>query len=192
MTDPDEMRRALAAVAAALDAMQVRWGVGGSLASAAYGEPRATNDADLIAVLSEVEARDLVTRLGPDFYADQDAAADAARRRSSFNIIDKRSFIKVDVFVPPAGRLGIGQLDRCVKLELYPGLAPVPILSPEDVIIQKLRWFHIGGEASDRQWRDILSVVRAMGADLDGAYLDDVCVEANLGDLLARARREAR
>jgi hypothetical protein len=191
MIDPDEMQKAVAALAAALDAMSVPWAVGGSLASAAYGEPRATNDIDVIATLTEAQARELVNRLGPDFYADADAAADAARRRSSFNVIDKRSFIKLDVFIPSAGSLGVGQLDRRIHLDIFSGMSPVPVLGPEDVVLQKLRWFQIGGEVSDRQWRDILSVLRGMGRELDGAYMDRVCAEGNLIELLARARRDA-
>lgn len=192
MTDPDEMGRALEALADALDAMSVPWAVGGSLASSAYGEPRATNDIDIIATLSEPQARELVARLGGDFYADADAAADAARRRSSFNAIDKRSFIKLDVFVPEAGALGVGQLGRRLHLDIFPGLRPIPVLGPEDVVLQKLRWFRLGGEVSDRQWRDIVSVLRAMSRDLDNPYLDTVAVEADLTALLERARNDAR
>lgn len=191
MTDPDEMRQALAALAAALDAMSVRWAIGGSLASAAYGEPRATNDIDLVATLSEPQARELVARLGEHFYGDADAAAEATRRRSSFNVIDKRTFIKLDVFIPAAGSLGVGQLDRRVFLDVFAGMPPVPVLGAEDVVLQKLRWFQLGGEVSDRQWRDIVSVLRAMGRGLDDAYLDRVCGEMGLTSLLERARRDA-
>lgn len=56
---------------------------------------------------------------------------------------------------------------------------------------RRCRWFQIGGEVSDRQWRDILSVLRGMGRELDGACLDRVCAEGNLIELLARARHDA-
>ena len=191
MTDPEEMSRAVAALAAAFDAMSVRWAVGGSLASGAYGEPRATNDIDVIAILSEAQARELVERLGDSFYADAEAAVEAVRRRSSFNVIDKRSFIKLDVFVPAPGPLGEGQLDRRVHLDFLPGMSPLPILGPEDVVLQKLRWFRLGGGVSERQWRDIVTVLRAMGKELDHAYLDTVGVDAGLGELLGRARIDA-
>lgn len=191
MTDPDEMKLAVAALAAALDAMAVVWAVGGSIASAAYGEPRATNDIDVVALLSEPQARELVERLGDDFYADADAAADAARRRGSFNVIDKRSFIKLDVFVPASGALGAGQLDRRVRLDVFPGTAPIPTLGPEDVVLQKLRWYQLGGGVSDRQWRDIVSVLRGMRGDLDEEYLDAVAAGGGLGQLLVRARADA-
>jgi hypothetical protein len=102
MTDPQEIARALSELARAFDALSVRWAIGGSLASSAHGEPRTTNDVDVIALLSEEAARAFVASLGADFYVDSAAAADAARRHSCFNVIDNRSFIKIDVFVPAA------------------------------------------------------------------------------------------
>src|SRR5688572_16618463 len=110
MTDADELLRALEAVAEALDALGVRWAIGGSLASAAHGEPRATNDVDIVVRLSLDDARKLPGLLGASFYADADAACDAVRAGSSFNVIDQRSFIKIDIFTPGPGPLGSGQL----------------------------------------------------------------------------------
>lgn len=49
----------------------------------------------------------------------------------------------------------------------------------------------MGGSVSDRQWRDIVSVLRQTGGTLDEAYLDAVASGAGLTDLLARARRDA-
>ena len=179
------------AVARALDALSVRWAIGGSLASAAHVEPRATNDVDVIAMLTENEARHLVGELGADFYADADAAADAARRRSSFNIIDNRSFLKNDVFVPGGGPLGAGQLDRLQMLEIFPGFRELPVLVAEDVVLQKLPWYRLGGGVSDRQWRDIVSVLRISGPAIDQGYLDEVASPEGLSELLERARADA-
>ena len=109
MTDPDELGRLLSDLAAAFETLGTVWAVGGSVASSAYGEPRATNDVDVIAALDETSARKLPDLLGASFYLDADAAVDAVRRRSSFNGVDTRSFIKVDVFVPPGpGRSASG------------------------------------------------------------------------------------
>jgi hypothetical protein len=192
MTDPDELGATLASVAAAFDGLGVRWAIGGSVASSAYGEPRATNDIDVIALLDATTAREVAKRLGPTFYADGDAAAAAARHHRSFNVIDQRSFIKVDVFVPGAGPLGEGQLTRAIRIELLAGAPPLPVLAPEDVILQKLAWFRAGGETSERQWRDLVAVLRTASPDLDDAYLDSVAGATDLGALLARARQDAR
>jgi hypothetical protein len=191
VTDPDELARAVGAVGAALDAVGATWAIGGSLASAVHGEPRATNDVDLVAQLSEAGARDLAARLGDDFHADVDAMTAAVRARSSFNLVDTRSFIKIDVFVPPRGPLGLGQLDRRVTLPVVAGLRALPVLGPEDVVLQKLRGYELGGRVSDRQWRDIVSVLRASAPTLDAEYLDAVAAPGGLAELLERARRDA-
>src|SRR5688500_4873526 len=156
MTAIEELAATLAAVRDAFARLGVTWAVGGSLASAAYGEPRSTNDIDVIAALSDATARALGPSLGPDFYCSDEAAVEAVRRRDSFNVIE------------------------------------VPVLGPEDVVLQKLRWYRMGGEVSDRQWRDIVAVLRGTaGGDLDAAYLDEVAADGGLAALLDRARRDA-
>lgn len=192
MTDPDEIRQTIAGLADIFDALSIRWAVGGSIASAVHGEPRATNDVDIITVLSEEAARALIAQLGSAYYADVDAALDAVRRHSSFNIIDNRTFIKVDIFVPDGGPMGTGQLDRRIVLDVFPGVRPIPVLGPEDTLLQKLRWYALGGGVSDRQWRDIVSVLRSARAQLDDSYLDDVAKAGDLTALLERAREDAQ
>jgi hypothetical protein len=191
MTGADELGRTLAAIAQSFAALGVRWAVGGSIASAAHGEPRATNDVDVVAMLSVDQARALVDGLHDAFYADRAAAEEAVRRRSSFNLIDQVTFIKIDVFVPAPGPLGSGQLDRVRVVDIVPGAPPLPILGPEDVVLQKLRWFKMGGEVSDRQWRDILSVLRLSAGALDTDYLANTAENAGMRELLERALRDA-
>lgn len=189
MIDDADLEETLLTLAAVFKEMEVRWVIGGSYASSTYGESRATNDLDVIAPLSEMQARRLVEKLGDDFYAVEEVAVEATRRRSCFNVIDNRTFIKVDVFVPAAGPLGVGQLDRMRMVPLVRDLL-FPVLAPEDVILQKLHWFRLGGETSDRQWRDICSVF-STSRDLDQRYLDGVAASEGLAALLARARADA-
>jgi len=113
------------------------------------------------------------------------------RTRRSFNVIDNRSFIKIDVFVPASGSLGTGQHARAQMLDVFPGVSPLPFLGPEDIVLQKLSWFRLGGEVSERQWRDVVSVLRIAARDLDDAYLDAVAEEHDLMALLVRARGAA-
>jgi hypothetical protein len=189
VTEIEELAETLRALAAAFDQLGVRWAVGGSLASSAYGEPRTTNDVDVIADLEPHSARALALTLMPRFYADAESAERAARDGSSFNAIDERSFIKVDVFAPRAGRLGLDQLNRRRTMEVLPGVE-VPLLGPEDVVLQKLRWYRLGGSVSDRQWRDVVSVLRH--TRVDDAYLDEVAGGTDLAPLLDDARQQAR
>ena len=64
--------------------------------------------------------------------------------------------------------------------------------SAEDLILRKLEWFRAGGGRSDRQWGDVLDVLRATEGRLDEAYLERWAANLSLSDLLARARTEAR
>ena len=65
---------------------------------------------------------------------------------------------------------------------------PIAVVSPEDIILLKLEWFRLGGEISDRQWSDILGVMRVQGGRLDEPYLDHWAEDLRVADLLARAR----
>lgn len=190
MTDIDELAATLASLAEAFDTLGVVWAIGGSVASAFYGEPRASNDVDVIAMLDEANARRLPALLGDRFYADADMAAEAVRTHRSFNVIDTRAFVKVDIFVPAPGPLGCDQLNRRQHAVVLPRLGPLPILGAEDVVLQKLRWYRMGGEISDRQWRDIVSVLQ-LTRDLDDTYLDGVAQATGLTELLRKARHDA-
>lgn len=186
MAAADEILNVLARFTEICDKLGVPWAVGGSLASSIYGEPRSTNDLDIVAALTIRNIPDFVAGLGADTYVDAMAIRDAIERNSSFNVIDERFFIKVDVFVPPEGPLGTGQLERRRRVEVGAGVHAW-VLSPEDTVLQKLRWYRLGGEQSDRQWRDICSVIRLARAELDWEYLRRVAGDAGLGDLLDRA-----
>jgi hypothetical protein len=70
------------------------------------------------------------------------------------------------------------------------GTHTVLIKSPEDTILRKLDWYRRGGEVSERQWQDVLSILAAMCGQLDEPYLDRWAGELGVADLLARARRE--
>lgn len=186
-----EVLRTIGRVAAVLEQLGVPWAIGGSLSSSLHGEPRSTNDIDFVAVLRIEHARAFVTALGDQFYADADVVIDAIRRRASFNVIDDETVVKIDVFVPPPGPIGTGQLDRRRRIALAPDL-DVWVLGPEDIVLQKLRWYELGGSTSDRQWRDVIEVLRVQGEGLDLEYLSGVAAGAGLDVLLARATAAAQ
>jgi hypothetical protein len=188
-TAEEELRATLERVGQCFDQLNVPWAIGGSFASTVYGEPRATNDVDIIAELRPAHVAPFVASLGADFYADATMMREAIAARDSFNIIDERSFLKVDVFVPRPGPLGEGQLARRRSYALSAAGPTVFVLGPEDTVLQKLRWFELSGRTSDRQWRDIVGVVR-LGGDLDIGYLREVADASSLSESLARALAE--
>ncbi|MBI5369313.1 MAG: hypothetical protein HZA54_19920 [Planctomycetes bacterium] len=175
-----------------LDRLGIRYSVGGSIASSAYGELRSTHDADLLVELRAEGVRPLVEALRSDFYIDEDTVRDAVARRSSFNVIHLKWLLKADLFVAGDRPLDRAQLARR-RLEIV-SVDPerkAYLVSPEDIVLVKLDGYRKGGGISDCQWRDVLGVLKARCHDLDRAYLERTAAEAGLSDLLARAQREA-
>lgn len=176
----------------ALNDLGIPYFVGGSLATAIHGVTRATMDVDLIADMRSEHAEPLVRALGSDFYADAEMMRDAVRGRSSFNVIHKPTMFKVDVFIPKGGPFDRSQFERRIPQSLTEDETErVYIASPEDNILAKLRWYRLGGEVSDRQWRDVLNVIRIQDARLDRAYLGRWASELSVADLLEEALTQA-
>ena len=63
---------------------------------------------------------------------------------------------------------------------------PLYVHSPEDVLLQKLRWYRKGGEVSDRQWRDAVGIVRVQASRLDRSYLTYGAALLGVTDLVER------
>jgi hypothetical protein len=189
---PIEYRRVFFEVLAGFDRAGITCAVGGSVASSLYGVPRFTEDADLTAEPFAGREETLIRQFGSDYYISADAVRQAIRDRGSFNIIHTKSGFKVDVFVQKLRPFDQNLLARRIsRTDLDPSGQAVPILSPEDVLLHKLEWFRLGGETSDRQWGDVLGVLRVQAGRLDDAYLDRWAAELNVADLLAKARSQA-
>lgn len=176
------------AVVRALERMRVRHYVCGSLASSLHGEPRATNDADLVAALALDDRERLQNELGTRFDVDAEEFASAVKNERSFNLVDEVELAKVDVFCVRDVGYQSAALARAVKLELERDdpFTQVAVASAEDTVVAKLRWYRAGGEVSDRQWRDVQGVLLAQRSGLDLAYVRKWCEHFGLADLLER------
>jgi hypothetical protein len=173
-----------------LDALRILHTIGGSIASSFAGEPRSTVDIDIVVALEERHVDALVAALSPEFYVDPDALRRAIRTRSSSNLIHQATQLKVDLFVAGGTPLDARQLSRRLPIDLGAGRR-LHIHPPEDILLQKLRWYRLGDAVSDRQWRDIAAIVRVQGARLDREYLRDGAAILGVSDLLDRALGEA-
>jgi hypothetical protein len=183
---------ALLDVVAILDDLGLSYAIGGSVASSVFGEPRASADADLIVELSEAQLAGLVGRLEGAYYVSEDAARDAVRRHACFNIIHLESMYKVDLFVAGATQLDREQLRRRVRITLPTDPAATAfVTAPENLVLRKLDWYRQSNETSDRQWRDVLGILKVQAGSLDTTYLERHADAAGLRALLERALQQA-
>jgi hypothetical protein len=172
----------------ALDRAAVDYMVVGSLASSTHGLPRATRDADLIVVITPQQVNRLAAMLRPKFYISEEAALDAIRHDTSFNAIHEETFYQVDLFVMKPTPFNKAQFDRREYIEVdSEHNITMPFQSAEDTILSKLDWFRQGQEVSERQWQDVLGVLRAQGEQLDHQYLRHWAANLGVDDLLQRA-----
>lgn len=174
------------AVAGIFDRLGIVHTIGGSIAASFAGEPRSSIDIDLVADVREDQVSALVEALKSDYYVDEDALRRAVRLKGSANLIEQRTQLKIDLFIAGGTPLDEQQLRRRQPVRLGSGQT-VHVHPPEDILLQKLRWYRLGGEQSDRQWRDILGIVRVQGPRLDRGYLEANAPLLEVSDLLMRA-----
>jgi hypothetical protein len=175
-------------VAQILEACGLRYLVGGSLASSMSGEPRSTLDVDIVVAITAADIDRLVDGLRREFDVDEQAVARAVRERSSVNVFHVASAIKVDLFVMGGSPLDDEQMNRRQRVQVATNPdRHLYAYTPEDILLQKLRWFRAGNE-----WRDVLGILLVQGDALDQIYLRDRAERIGLSDLLARAEAVAR
>ncbi len=190
-SEPADAIKVALRVARALESVGIPYFLGGSLASSAQGEPRATNDVDMVIDASPLQVAALAKALGPDFEVDVEALADAVRRRGSWNIYFLPFIVKVDLFQRATGEFDQSEFERRRPFDVGEGQR-LFIKSPEDSVLRKLLWYRQGGEVATHQWRDVVEVLRVNATDLDRRYLEEWAARLGIESLLRRAVDDAR
>ena len=95
----------------------------------------------------------------------------------------------MDLFIAGGTPLDELQLRRRRRVTLAPGRT-IYVHPPEDILLQKLRWYRQRGETSDRQWRDVLAIIRVQGPAPDRYYLSANAPAVGVADLLLKALTE--
>jgi hypothetical protein len=191
--NPPELLAALAPVVRVLEELDVRHFVGGSVASSAHGVARASLDVDLVAELQASHVERFVERLQPEYYVDEARVRDSVASRRSFNLIHLSTMLKVDVFVSKGRPFDSEAMARARPEALDEGAASRRffVASLEDIVLAKLEWFRLGGEVSERQWSDVVGVLKTAGSAADLVYLRRWGTALGVADLLERALEEA-
>jgi hypothetical protein len=191
MTSPNELHDPVAIaldIGARLDQHRVEWLIGGSLASSVHGEPRATQDVDMVVALRPRHVKPLWEALRRDYYADVDEMRSAVTTPASFNAIHFASTIKVDFFVAGDDPFEVERFASRQRIEMPGGVIYVD--TAEHTLLRKLEWYRRGGEASERQWRDAQGIARIQGDRLDRDRLRLWADRLGVMDLLQRVLME--
>lgn len=191
MSGADPLWAAVLPVIDALDALGVENYIGGSVASSLQGVFRSTNDVDLVADLRREHVSALATALEPTHACDPTWIIRAIDQHARFNALHDETGFKVDVFVPVMTGFAARTLARRVAVTMPELGRSVWIASAEDVVLQKLHWFREGGETSERQWLDVLGVLKLQGESLDRGYLREWAATLGVSDLLELALLQA-
>ena len=191
MISPDELDDPVAIalhVGDQLDRLGVDWVIGGSLASSVHGEPRATQDVDIVVDLRAHHVGQLREALRHDYYMDAGEMHAAVKAATSFNAVHFASAIKVDFFVAGDDAFEAERLAHRQRVEMPAGVLHVD--TAEHTLLRKLEWYRRRGEASERQWRDVRAIARIQGDRLDRDRLRGWAQRLGVTDLLERVLAE--
>lgn len=187
-----EILEALSPFLKTLEALGIDYQIVGSVASSAYGAARSTRDIDLVCPLDRSKVALLVSALKNEYYIDPDMIHEAINTSGSFNIIHLKTMFKLDVFILKNTPYETESFSRKHPEALGENQDQIQIYlsSPEDVIISKLNWYRLGGEASERQWLDIKTVYQVQLGSLDQGYITKWCQNLGLLDLWEKVKKK--
>jgi hypothetical protein len=186
----NDLLAALEPVVDAFAALGIRYRIGGSVASTLLGTPRSTLDVDVVCDIEDHHVSAFVNLLAAAYYVDDAMIRDAIHRRASFNLIHLTTMLKVDIFVKKNRPFDATSFARSTPASLDAGGRVFDVTTAEDIIIHKLEWYRLGGEVSDRQWSDVLGVLRVQSDAIDLDYLRQWADPVGVRDLLEKALSE--
>jgi len=173
MSVPEVFKR----ITAGLNRAGIAYMLSGSFASAYYGAPRSTQDIDLVIEATQAQLLEFVQGLPTnEYYVDVDAALEAHKRRSLFNVIDLATGWKIDLIIRKSRPFSEEEFCRRRQVKLH-GI-PLFLATAEDVVISKLEWSNLA--KSQRQIEDVAAILRVRWAELDHSYLEKWVLELGL------------
>jgi hypothetical protein len=141
--------------------------VSGSVASSFHGQPRATNDVDIVIAPTEKQLESFLQSIAAEYYLSTNAARDALRHKSMFNVIDVESGWKADFIFRKDRAYSAQEFQRRRSVNMMD--QNIFIVSAEDAILSKLEWTK--GRLDSQQFRDAMGIAVVQWNDLDQGYL---------------------
>ncbi len=167
----------------------IQYMITGSVVSSLQGEPRSTNDIDMVIAIQKSVAKRLVEAFPPpDFYLDEESILDAIYRESMFNLIDLTSGDKVDFWILTNESFDHSRFSRRIS-EKFMGIE-MKVLSPEDTILSKMKWTKLSG-GSEKQFTDAVGVYEVQYGKLDVDYLEHWAEKLDVESLWKRITDES-
>jgi hypothetical protein len=184
MFPPEVFRDTLLRLAAVLDRLAVRFHLTGGITTLAYGEPRMTQDFDVV-----LDPKGATRQLEPlldglreaGFLVDANSARQAVREAGMFQALDLAESLKVDLY---PRQLIPGELDRSVKLEVFEGVM-LPVASRSDTLLAKLVWISKGSHKSRRDLRQIMRGASALEREAVVRHAEASGLASLLAEVLA-------
>jgi hypothetical protein len=172
------------------ESINIPYYVSGGVASSIHGEPRSTRDLDLVISVQPDQIDLLVTTLETArYYCPAGAVEDLKRGfEQMLNITHTETIANADLYITDGSPFAVSQMARRILPDLD-GIPPFWVASPEDTILQKLRWGQ--SSQSEKQWRDVLGILKLQAQSLDYTYLIEWAEHLDLVDALSQALTEA-
>ncbi len=167
----------LATIVCELDRADIPYMLAGAFASSYHGDPRTTNDIDLVIAPTRASLETFVRSLDPAaYYVDEEAALDAFQRQGQFDVIVLESGWKADLMLRKERAFSRSEFERRELATIDE--TQVFVATAEDTIVAKLEWARAGG--SERQLRDVMGILELRGSNLDVAYIERWIAELGL------------
>ncbi len=173
------------------ESINISYYVSGGVASSIHGEPRSTRDLDLVIEVQVNQIDLLVTTLeAAGYYCPVGAVENLQRgQEQMLNITHTETIANADLYIADSTPFGRSQMARRILPDLD-GISPFWVATAEDMILQKLLWGK--GSQSEKQWRDVLGILKLQAQNLDYVYLTEWAEHLNLVDVLSQALSESK
>ncbi|MEW6358010.1 MAG: hypothetical protein AB1696_16875 [Planctomycetota bacterium] len=170
-----------------LEELEITYMVVGALASTAYGDPRLTQDIDIVLDIRPDQLDALCGKFPlAEYYVSPEAAREAVLGGGQFNVIHPSSGNKIDFMIARNDPWGRSQIARRRRMRILPDLDGY-VASPDDIIIGKMLYYREGG--SEKHLRDITGILKISGDDVDRDYVAHWAAELGLTPIWQAIRK---